>query len=330
MKLLKHILLAVWGVLLLSSCGGEKQPEFRKDSKGNTVPAANYVGVAIDETFSPIFGILTQDFRDRHADAFMDVMYMPENKAIAMLMGDTVRNIVVTRKLTEEEKDYLKAKYQLLPKEGIIAFDAITLVTNLASQDTLISSDELKQIVSGKITDWSQLRHANGQSGEIEIVFDNNGSSTVRYMQDSLCAGGKLKGKLRAATSNEELVKYVSKKKNAIGVLGVDWVGNPKDSTRLSFVNNVRIMSVGAKSSEDADDYYKPFQFYIASGSYPLTRYLYIISSDPRRRSLENDFYHYLIDNPNHDHVGQMVILKQSQLLPHMAVQSRNVVITKY
>ena len=162
------------------------------------------------------------------------------------------------------------------------------------------------------------------------MVFDNNGSSTVRYMQDSLCGGGKLKGKLRAAETYDELIKYVHNKKDAIGVLGVDWVGNPKDTTRLSFTNEVRIMKVGAKSSEYPEDYYLPYQFYISTGSYPLTRCLYIITTDPRTRSLEKHFYYYITDNPNHNNMGQMMILRHSQLLPYMAVQSHNVVIKRY
>ncbi len=317
-------------LVALFSCGGSPQPQFRKDSKGNTVPVSDYVCVAIDETFRPIFDILVKDFRDRNADAFTDPLFMPENDAIKLLLADSVRSIVVTRKLTGKENDYLRAKYNLVAKEGTVAFDAITLIANPSNPDSLISVDEIKKIVEGKITDWSQLRHNNGKKGEIELVFDNNGSSTVRYMQDSLCGGGKLKGKLRAAETYDELIKYVHNKKDAIGVLGVDWVGNPKDTTRLSFTNEVRIMKVGAKSSEYPEDYYLPYQFYISTGSYPLTRCLYIITTDPRTRSLEKHFYYYITDNPNHNNMGQMMILRHSQLLPYMAVQSHNVVIKRY
>ena len=132
------------------------------------------------------------------------------------------------------------------------------------------------------------------------------------------------------AETYDELIKYVHNKKDAIGVLGVDWVGNPKDTTRLSFTNEVRIMKVGAKSSEYPEDYYLPYQFYISTGSYPLTRCLYIITTDPRTRSLEKHFYYYITDNPNHNNMGQMMILRHSQLLPYMAVQSHNVVIKRY
>ncbi|MDD6783495.1 MAG: substrate-binding domain-containing protein [Prevotellaceae bacterium] len=330
MRLIRFCFIIFGCAVIFLSCGDGKKSPYRKDSKGNTVPVEDYVCVAIDETFQPIFEVLVKDFRDRNAKAFTDPLFMPEDDAVKMLLADSVRSIVITRSLKTEEKDYLFAKHNLKTKEGIVAFDAITLIANLENKDTLISVDEIKKIVEGKITDWSRLKHNNGQSGEIEIVFDNNGSSTVRYMQDSLCAGGKLKGKLRAAKTHEELINYVKHKKNTIGVLGVDWVGNPNDSTRLSFLSDIRIMKVAAEYSSDPDDYYLPYQFYISTGSYPLTRCLYIITTDPRVRSLEKHFFYYITDNPNHNNMGQMMILKFSQLLPYMAVQSHNVVIKRY
>lgn len=325
------IILLLVALVLLPSCGGgNKEARFRKDSKGNTVPVDNYVGVAIDETFRPVFEILVKDFRERYQDAFTDPIYVPEDSAVRMLLNDTIRSIVVTRTLSDKEKQYLMDKYRLVAKEKLFAFDAIALITNLTSPDTLISKDEIKGIVSGKITDWSQLKHSNGQKGEIEVVFDNNGSSTLRYMKDSLCAGAQPKGKLRAAKTYDELISYISHKKNAIGVLGTDYLRDPKDTTRLSLLTSVRVMSVGETFSPYEEDYYKPFQFYIASGSYPLTRGLYIITTDPRNRSMERNFYFYLIDAPNHNNMGQMIILKYSQLLPYVAVQSRSIVIKKY
>lgn len=316
--------------VIISCNSGKKQDPFRKDSKGNTVPVENYVGVAIDETFRPVFDILMKDFRERFPEAFTDPIYVPEDSAIRMLLADTIRSIVVTRTLSQQEKDYLMAKYRLVAKEKMFAFDAVALITNLSSPDTLISKDEIRGIVCGKIKDWSQLKHSNGQKGEIEVVFDNNGSSTLRYMKDSLCGGQQPKGKLRAAKTHKELISYISHTKNAIGVLGTDYLRVASDTTRLSLLSSVRVMSVGAVSSDYDDDYYKPFQFYIASGSYPLTRSLYIITTDPRNKSMERSFYFYLIDAPTHNNMGQMIILKYSQLLPYVAVQSRSVVIRKY
>ncbi|MBR4783398.1 MAG: substrate-binding domain-containing protein [Bacteroidaceae bacterium] len=330
-KYISALMMTVIALMLLIACGGGQQREvFRTDSKGNTVPVADYVCVAVDETFQPVFEVLFSDFRDRNAKAFVDPLYMPEDSAVSMMLKDSVRAIVITRTLSDQEKGYILDNLRLKVKEATVAYDAITLIANNSNRDTLISKREIQQIMQGKITDWSQLKHANGQAGPIEVVFDNNGSSTVRYMKDSLCSGKQPQGNLRAAKTNEELINYVSRKPNAIGVLGVDWVGNKEDTTRLSFLSTVKIMSVSAENSDDVDDYCQPFQFYIATGSYPLTRGLYIISTDPRVRSMQRNFFFYLTDAPNHNNMGQMMILRFSQLLPYMAVQSHNVVIKRY
>ncbi len=327
-KLIFSLSVMLLGAMLIASCGGGEKKSFRYDSKGKLVPAADYLCVAVDETFQPVFELLFQDFHERNLKSFVDPLYMPEDSAIVLLMNDSVRSIVTTKPLTDKDIEYLN-KRRLSPKSAIVAYDAIALVTNNASADTLISVDEIKQILTGKITDWRQLKHSNGQSGEIEVVFDHNGSSTVRYMMDSLCAGQQLKGKLRSAKSNEEVVRYISQKKNAIGVIGADWIGHSNDTNRLAFIDDVRVMSVAEKPSDLATVYNKPFQFYIYTGAYPMTRCLYLITTDPRVRSIEQTFYYYLTMQPNHNEQGQMIILKYSQLLPYVAAQSRNVVITR-
>ena len=38
------------------------------------------------------------------------------------------------------------------------------------------------------------------------------------------------------------MIDYVSKNKNALGVVGVTWVSDRRDSTLMSFVNKVRVV----------------------------------------------------------------------------------------
>ena len=51
-KYISALMMTVIALMLLIACGGGQQREvFRTDSKGNTVPVADYVCVAVDETF---------------------------------------------------------------------------------------------------------------------------------------------------------------------------------------------------------------------------------------------------------------------------------------
>ena len=63
--------------------------------------------------------------------------------------------------------------------------------------------------MSGRITRWEQLAKNRGRKGELHLIFDNSGSSTVRYMKDSLCNGQDLKGNVYASEgkNNESVLE---------------------------------------------------------------------------------------------------------------------------
>ena len=107
----------------------------------------------------------------------------------------------------------------------MIASDAIALVVNKENKASLITLDEIKGIVTGKITRWEQLSN-HTKSGELKLVFDASGSSTVRYMKDSLCNGKDLKGNVYASEgkSNQSVLDMVQANPNIIGIVGANWL----------------------------------------------------------------------------------------------------------
>lgn len=276
----------------------------------------NLVKVAIDETFSTIMTEEVEQFGLLHPEANMQPYYVTEDSAIHMLIDDSVRCCIATRKLTDFEREIIKRKTGNA-LHSLIAYDGIALVTNKQNPDSLITVDELKKIVSGEITHWNQLERGT-QKGEIKVVFDNSRSSTVRYMTDSLCFSKKLGGNLYAQGSNLAAIEAARSDANVIAVVGVDWLR--KDSILSTFRNlDVQVMMVSRKGGKEAN-YFRPYQYYIATGEYPLVRSLYAITTDPRRRSAVKSFYFFLKDTK-----GQTIICNGSQLLPSAQVQVKDV-----
>lgn len=77
-------------------------------------------------------------------------------------------------------------------------------------------------------------------------------------------------------------MEYVKNKPNAIGIIGVGWISDSNDTTAMSFLNDIRVMSVKNEESSEFTDYYKPFQAYIALKQYPLTRDVFLINRESR------------------------------------------------
>lgn len=123
----------------------------------------------------------------------------------------------------------------------------------------------------------------------------------MRYAIDSLCEGKTLYKGLFAQKSNQAVIDYVAQTPNAIGVIGASWIGNKADSTNTSFTDVVKVMAVRKAPGFKP---YKPYQYYIASGDYPLTRPIYMITTDPRN-GLPTGFIKFVSSQR-----GQLIIFK--------------------
>jgi phosphate transport system substrate-binding protein len=106
--------------------------------------------------------------------------------------------------------------------------------------------------------------------------------------------------------SGEEVIDYVNKNGNCIGLIGAGWISDRDDSTANAFLNKFKVMEILSK--EDGE-YYKPFQAYLALRSYPLTRTVYYLLREPRT-GLGTGFSNFLASDK-----GQRIVLK-SGLVP--------------
>ena len=310
MKTIHLLTTAIAGLMLISCAGGSKPLDER---------TMHTVDLACDETFRPIIGQELRAFQAKYTDAILDTTFLPETDALNLLLKDSVTMAIATRPFTEKEKKFILDKYRLVAQCQPFAYDAIALIVNPQNPDTLLSVNELRKIVTGKLTRWSDIQHATTK-GNIEVVFDDENSSTVRYIRDSICGGAALKGNLKTAHSSRNVIDYVRHSRNAIGIIGVDWIRNIKDSTNLTFDQSVRVMSLSNSAVTEPDNCFQPVQYYIATADYPLIRQLYILSTNPYTDTYNHNFYFYLTDTE-----GQLIITKSSQLLPLVPVQVKQV-----
>lgn len=306
-------------IISIAACGGSSKPN-------NKYLHEDDVEFAADISFQPVVEELAELFGLRHPEASMIGHYVSEDSALRMLVRDSLRLAITTRKLTENEQNMIRAARHNF-KQSLFAFDAFALIVNKNNPDTVINLNEIKGIISGKITDWSQLEVTH-KSGELNLVFDHSGSSTVRFMKDSLNGGKPITGNVFAQGSNMAVIDMVKQRQDVIGVVSTDWLRVSKGDTVVleNFRDlDVKVMMVGRRGLKDelgidCRDWQRPYQYYIATGQYPLYRGVYAISTDSRPRSMITNFFFFLKGD------GQRVICNSSQLLPHSQVQVRNVV----
>lgn len=265
------------------------------------------IKIAVDESFKPIIQEELQVYHALFPDAKIIPIYTTEVSAINSLLKDSVRVAIVTRTLSSNEEKSLNSR-KFFPRAIKLATDGIALIINNQNADSVISVADLKRILTGEVKTWKEI-YPGSQLGKLKVVFDNPNSSTVRFAIDSICAGKSLSTELNAQKTNLDVINYVSRTPNSIGIIGVNWLGNQKDTTNLSFNNKVRVMAVSSKSVATLANSYKPFQAYLFFGYYPLTRSVYILLNDPRG-ALPSGLTSFLTSDR-----GQRIILK-SGLVP--------------
>lgn len=305
------LLVAAVCIILATSCGSNHR-------KPATWRTSDDVHIAVDETFRDIMEEEIETFGLLNPASAMKPVYCSEDSAIRMLLRDSVRCAITTRKLSKDELDVLK-NYKLDAKQAMIATDAFALIVSKDNPDTLITVSEIRDIVSGRITRWEQLKHS-GKKGELKLVFDNSGSSTVRYMRDSLLAGQQVAGNLYAQGSNQAVIDAVKDNPEIIGVVGANWLKGKSDSVLTSFENlDVKVLKVARKDGKNEIGW-RPYQYRILTGDYPLIRSVYVILTDPRVRSYTKSFFYFLKGQK-----GQTIICNSSQLLPYTPVQYKSI-----
>ena len=106
------------------------------------------------------------------------------------------------------------------------------------------------------------------------------------------------------------MVKYVERNKDAIGIIGVNWISDSDDTLTHRFLMKVKVVAVSSSADPDGlDGYYTPCQGFIARNYYPFVREVFIISKETFA-GLGSGFASFIAGD-----VGQRIILK-SGLLP--------------
>lgn len=295
-------LTAALSLALLAAC--HPKP---KDGLTDTY-TSGVIEIAADESFQPIVQEEIDVFEGLFPLAGIVPRYTTEVEAVNLFLKDSVRLAVTTRPLTEEETNSFHSR-KFFPRAIKLATDGLALIVNRRNPDSLISVRDFRRILTGEVRSWHELYPASGL-GDICLVFDNKNSGTVRFAVDSICRGILLSAKnVKALRTNRQVIDYVSRTPGAIGVVGVNWLGNTGDTTRLSFRDEVRVMAVSAEDVATTANSYKPYQAYLFYGDYPLARSVYILLNDPRN-ALPWGFASFLTSGR-----GQRIILK-SGLVP--------------
>jgi phosphate transport system substrate-binding protein len=226
-------------------------------------PTKGTIYISVDESFKPVISEEIKVYQATYPETHIIATYQSEADCFRDLQKDSTRMIIVARGLNREESKYYNDKLSYVPNYDALAYDAVSVIVNASSKDTVFTLKRLQSLLNG--TDTS-----------MDVVVDGkNATSTVRYLVDSFLSGKPFGPNVKAASNSKGVVEYVARNPNSVGFVGSSWIGNDQDTAQLAFADKIKLTAVEFKHRPGY--FAKPSQATIQSGQYPLVRPLYYI-----------------------------------------------------
>ncbi len=257
-KLLGGIFLYIF---LLTGCKETKQQGPLDNTTSGTI------NISVDESFRPVIEEQIKVFEGSFPRAKINAVYKPEAECLKDLYNDSAtRMVIVTRGLTYKDAKYFADTLHYVPRSEKIASDAIAVIINIKSKDSIFTLHGLQELLTGEAVNNKK------------VVFDGlNSTSAIRFVIDSILKGKKFdNNKVKAVKNSREVLEYIATDTNAIGMVGISWIGNPEDSSQVNMLRKVKIAYVKCELCVDSP-YVKPTQAGMMTRRYPLVRGLYYI-----------------------------------------------------
>ncbi len=300
-----------FSLLLMSSCKNYSEKQISKET-----PTRGNIKIGVDEAYELLADSEIAVFENIYPYAHVTPVSASEDSVLKLFMADSVRLMITSRKLTKNEEAYLKDNL-IIARTSHIAWDAIAFVVNKANPDREIRYNTIYNIFTGNVNNWKQVS-SGSKLGPLQVVFDNQGSSNIRYIMNKFSLKS-LPQNCFAASSNPAVIDYVEKNPGAIGIISVNWVSDPDDSITHNFLGRVGVVAISPEEFSEGDEFYTPHPAYIAQKNYPFIREVYAISRESFS-GLGKGFIQFMAyDN------GQRIILKMGMLPATMPVRLVNI-----
>lgn len=263
-------------LILLTACQNKKE----EPAEPSDIFDKGTIHISCDESFKPVIDAEVEVYESLYPDTKIIVHYKPEAECLKDFKVDSIRMVIATRGYSEAERRYMVDSLRTGPEDLTVARDLIAVIVNRAQKDTFFSMNEIRALLTGKLKE------------NLIPVFDGlRATSTVRFMLDSVLKNQPLGPNVVAAQNSVGVINYVSQTPDAVGFVGYSWVGNPEDSTQVSYMKKIKIAYL--ESTDSANAYVLPSQYFIYTKSYPMVRDL-VYTLKERHHGLGHGFANFL------------------------------------
>lgn len=198
---------------------------------GNLAFAGNIV-IKGSTTVLPIAQKAAEDFMRMNAGINISVSGGGSGNGIKAIIDGTT-DIADSSRFIKEKEIKLAMEKGVLPVPHRVAMDCVVPIVHPTNPLNDISMDRLKEIYTGKITNWKEL---GGNDKPVVVISRDTSSGTYEVWHEKVLHKEKVTPKALLQASNGAVAQAVAKNKYAIGYIGIGYVNKDVKALKVDRV----------------------------------------------------------------------------------------------
>ncbi|MDR2258445.1 MAG: phosphate ABC transporter substrate-binding protein [Treponema sp.] len=215
------------------------------------------VTVAGSTSVNPLMELLTADYRKQRTNVSFNISATGSGDGIKAVPAETAEIGMSSRELSASEKG-------TGIDEHLIAIDGIAVIVNTANPLSNLTLDQIRDIYTGAVTDWSQV---GGRAGKIAVVSREPGSGTRGAFEEIVKFQDKLVNGAVEFDGTGAVIAEISRNADAVGYISLGSVNS-----------SVKALSVGGVAATTAN---------VVNGSYKISRPFLLLTKKGRTLNTE-------------------------------------------
>ena len=267
--------------------------------------AGNLSSVGSD-TLANLMTLWAEEFSRQYPTVNVQIQAAGSSTAPPALTEGTSNLGPMSREMKDDELEAFEDKHGYKPTAVPVAIDALAVMVNKDNpikgltipQVDAIFSSTLNCGYANDIETWGDAGVAVWGSKSIQLYGRNSVSGTYGYFKENALCKGDFKSNVNEQPGSASVVQSVTTSKNGIGYSGMGYT-----------TSGVRMVPLAKKEGEP---FIAPTPENAISGTYPLTRYLYVyVNKKPNAPlpPLENEFMKMVLSK-----AGQEVVIKDGYI----------------